>query len=67
MISPPTSYLLRLAHFLLLFAEQLAKLFTEAGFEVLDNEYVCKEVVNRKRELNMQRIFVQARLRKIQE
>ncbi|KAJ3053424.1 hypothetical protein HK097_004311 [Rhizophlyctis rosea] len=45
--------------------EQLAQLFTDAGFEVLDNEYVCKEVVNRKRELNMQRIFVQARFRKV--
>ncbi|KAJ3035135.1 Methyltransferase-like protein 6 [Rhizophlyctis rosea] len=45
--------------------EQLSQLFVEAGFEVLENEYVCKEVVNRKRELSMQRIFVQARFRKV--
>ncbi|KAJ3280395.1 hypothetical protein HK104_000700 [Borealophlyctis nickersoniae] len=45
--------------------DDLEQLFVEAGFEVLSKEYVQKEIVNRKRELSMERIFVQARVRKL--
>ncbi|KAI9000223.1 S-adenosyl-L-methionine-dependent methyltransferase [Gaertneriomyces semiglobifer] len=44
--------------------DQIAELFTNAGFEMIENEYVCKNVVNRKRELSMDRIFVQCKARK---
>ncbi|KND00037.1 uncharacterized protein SPPG_04381 [Spizellomyces punctatus DAOM BR117] len=45
--------------------ERLEELFKVAGFEVLENQYVVKTVVNRKRDLSMERVFVQARFRKM--
>ncbi|KAI8618908.1 S-adenosyl-L-methionine-dependent methyltransferase [Chytriomyces sp. MP71] len=45
--------------------EQIAKLFGDAGFSVEANQYVTKEVENRKRELTMERIWVQSKFRKL--
>ncbi|KAI8899066.1 S-adenosyl-L-methionine-dependent methyltransferase [Globomyces pollinis-pini] len=42
--------------------ESIQSLFPD--FEVLENGYVVKEIVNRKRDLSMDRVFVQSRLRK---
>ncbi|KAJ1336569.1 hypothetical protein BSLG_007353 [Batrachochytrium salamandrivorans] len=44
--------------------EYFKNLFEPAGFEILDCGYVTKEVVNRKQDMKMDRIFLQARLRK---
>ncbi|KAJ3165838.1 hypothetical protein HDU88_003707 [Geranomyces variabilis] len=44
--------------------ESMAELFAE-GFELVSNAYVVKDVVNRKRALNMERVFVQSTFRKI--
>ncbi|KAI8819569.1 S-adenosyl-L-methionine-dependent methyltransferase [Fimicolochytrium jonesii] len=41
----------------------LDRLFCANGFVPIENTYVVKTVVNRKRELHMERVFVQARLR----
>eukprot|EP00117_Sycon_ciliatum_P035452 scpid39488/ scgid3731/ Methyltransferase-like protein 6 len=41
--------------------EKLASLFICAGFEVVSNEYVYRETVNRKEGLCVPRIFVQAK------
>jgi methyltransferase-like protein 6 len=40
------------------------ELFESNGFKVLENEYVIKKVVNRKRSISMDRVFLQARLEK---
>ena len=45
-------------------AEKLAELFRSAGFEVVSNEYVYRETVNRKEGLCVPRIFVQAKFRR---
>ncbi|KAI9094659.1 S-adenosyl-L-methionine-dependent methyltransferase [Phlyctochytrium arcticum] len=45
--------------------ERVEEVLLSAGFELLENTYVCKEVVNRKRELSMERVFAQARARRI--
>ncbi|KAJ3315146.1 Methyltransferase-like protein 6 [Boothiomyces sp. JEL0838] len=37
----------------------------KVGLEMIENDYVLKEVINRKKELSMDRIFVQGRFRKI--
>lgn len=42
----------------------MQRLATEAGFEVLDNEYVHRMTVNKKEGIEAKRIFVQTRLRK---
>ncbi|KAI8923622.1 S-adenosyl-L-methionine-dependent methyltransferase [Entophlyctis helioformis] len=44
--------------------EDIATMFEAAGFDVLENVYITKEFVNRKENLRMDRIFVQARLQK---
>ncbi|KAJ3158160.1 hypothetical protein HDU86_003112 [Geranomyces michiganensis] len=44
--------------------ESMAALFAD-GFELVSNAYVVKDVVNRKRELNMERVFVQSTFRKV--
>ncbi|KAJ3240446.1 hypothetical protein HDU78_002295 [Chytriomyces hyalinus] len=41
--------------------EQIEKLFVDAGFAVEENCYVTKEVENRKREIKMERIWVQSK------
>uniref|UniRef100_A0A1E1X4C2 tRNA N(3)-methylcytidine methyltransferase n=1 Tax=Amblyomma aureolatum TaxID=187763 RepID=A0A1E1X4C2_9ACAR len=47
------------------FSEQvLEKLFTGAGYEVVSNEYVCRETVNKKEGICVPRIFVQGKFRK---
>ncbi|KAJ3329821.1 hypothetical protein HDU76_007089 [Blyttiomyces sp. JEL0837] len=46
------------------YMRQLSKLFEEAGFVTEENYYVKKDVENRKRELRMERIWIQARFRK---
>ncbi|KAI9222713.1 methyltransferase like 6 [Blastocladiella britannica] len=46
--------------------ELLAELFERHGFEVESNVYIVKEVVNRKQDVRMDRIFVQAHLRRRQ-
>ncbi|KAI9204092.1 S-adenosyl-L-methionine-dependent methyltransferase [Polychytrium aggregatum] len=45
--------------------EQLKELFENAGFEAIAIDYVEKEIVNRKRELSMQRRWIQAKFRKL--
>lgn len=50
------------------FSEQvLEKLFTDAGYEVVNNEYVCRETVNKKEGICVPRIFVQGKFRKPQD
>ncbi|XP_077521831.1 tRNA N(3)-cytidine methyltransferase METTL6 [Amblyomma americanum] len=44
--------------------EVLEKLFTDAGYEVLSNEYVCRQTVNKKEGICVPRIFVQGKFRK---
>uniref|UniRef100_G3MRN9 tRNA N(3)-methylcytidine methyltransferase n=1 Tax=Amblyomma maculatum TaxID=34609 RepID=G3MRN9_AMBMU len=47
------------------FSEQaLEVLFTDAGYEVVSNEYVCRETVNKKEGICVPRIFVQGKFRK---
>ncbi|XP_050036618.1 tRNA N(3)-cytidine methyltransferase METTL6 [Dermacentor andersoni] len=47
------------------FSEQfLERLFLDAGYEVVSNEYVCRETVNKKEGICVPRIFVQAKFRK---
>lgn len=49
------------------FSEQaLGKLFTDAGYKVVSNEYVCRETVNKKEGICVPRIFVQGKFRKPQ-
>ncbi|KAJ2946726.1 hypothetical protein O0L34_g12784 [Tuta absoluta] len=44
--------------------EELAKLFTEAGFEIISNVYVQRRTVNFKEGIDVPRIFVQGKYRK---
>lgn len=44
--------------------EELAKLFTEAGFDILMNTYVQRRTVNFKEGIDVPRIFVQGKYRK---
>lgn len=44
--------------------EELASLFTEAGFEILMNTYVQRRTVNFKKGIDVPRIFVQGKYRK---
>ena len=44
--------------------EDVQRLFCDAGFDVIENRTVLKEVVNRKQDMRMDRVFVQAKLRK---
>jgi methyltransferase-like protein 6 len=44
--------------------EILSEIFESVGFQIQDAEYVRKTVVNRKQELEMERVFIQARIRK---
>lgn len=44
--------------------EELAKLFAEAGFEILMNTYVQRRTVNYKEGIDFPRIFVQGKYRK---
>ncbi|XP_002738440.1 tRNA N(3)-cytidine methyltransferase METTL6-like [Saccoglossus kowalevskii] len=41
--------------------EILGQLFTEAGFEIVSNEYISRETVNKKQGLSVPRVFVQAK------
>ena len=41
--------------------EDVIKVFTSAGLTVVSASYVCREIVNRKDNLRMQRVFVQAK------
>lgn len=44
--------------------EELGKLFTEAGFEIIMNTYVQRRTVNFKEGIDVPRIFVQGKYRK---
>lgn len=44
--------------------EELQKVFTEAGFEILMNTYVQRRTVNFKEGIDVPRIFVQGKYRK---
>ena len=44
--------------------ELFRELFESVGFEILEAEYIHKDVVNRKQDLKMERIFLQARIQK---
>ncbi|CAH4035185.1 tRNA N(3)-methylcytidine methyltransferase METTL6 isoform X1 [Pieris brassicae] len=44
--------------------EELANLFTQAGFEILSNTYVQRRTVNFKEGINVPRIFVQGKYKK---
>ncbi|KAK9768338.1 hypothetical protein K7432_001072 [Basidiobolus ranarum] len=45
--------------------EYLIELFTKEGFELVNVEYIAKETVNRKRDVVLDRVFIQARFRKV--
>lgn len=45
--------------------EGLCRLFGSAGFSVVESEYVERDVVNRKQEKTLQRVFVQGRFVKV--
>lgn len=44
--------------------EELAKLFSEAGFEIIMNTYVQRRTVNFKEGIDVPRIFVQGKYRR---
>lgn len=46
------------------FTDILGKIFTDAGFEVVTNEYVMRETVNKKEGLCVPRVFVQGKFKK---
>ncbi|VDN37987.1 unnamed protein product [Cylicostephanus goldi] len=46
------------------FSEELAELFERAGFECVRKEYLHRQTVNHQKNLNVPRIFVQARFLK---
>jgi len=41
--------------------EKLDELFTAAGYRVAASEYIYRRTVNRKEEINVQRVFIQGR------
>jgi len=41
--------------------EEITELFTKAGFEEIENDYHCRVVENRKEELKMHRVWLQAK------
>ncbi|XP_039592105.1 tRNA N(3)-methylcytidine methyltransferase METTL6 isoform X2 [Polypterus senegalus] len=45
--------------------DYLAQLFTQAGYEVLVNEYVLRETVNKKEGLSVPRVFLQSKFKKV--
>ncbi|OLQ17437.1 Methyltransferase domain protein [Cryptosporidium hominis] len=45
--------------------EEIEKLFVNAGFKVISNHYCLREVVNRKTQVTMQRVWIQAKFTKI--
>lgn len=46
------------------FAEKVLDIFTKSGFELISNEFVRKETVNKKEGLSVPRIFIQSKFRK---
>lgn len=44
--------------------EEMAKLFTNAGFEIITNSFVHRRTVNKKENVDVPRIFIQSKLRK---
>ncbi|KAI9146345.1 methyltransferase-like protein 6 [Paraphysoderma sedebokerense] len=47
--------------------ELVKSLATTTGFEILENNYIYKEIVNRKTQVKMERVFLQGRFRKPQK
>lgn len=47
--------------------ELVKSLATTTGFEILENNYIYKEIVNRKTQIKMERVFLQGRFRKPQK
>jgi len=47
--------------FLCCVTEKLDELFTSAGYRVATSEYIFRRTVNRKEEINVQRVFIQGR------
>lgn len=45
--------------------QEIEILFTNSGFKVISNQYCLREVVNRKTQVTMQRVWVQAKFVKI--
>ncbi|OII72783.1 methylase [Cryptosporidium ubiquitum] len=45
--------------------QEIESLFTNAGFKVISNHYCLREVVNRKTQVTMQRVWIQAKFTKI--
>lgn len=50
---------------LLKVSEELSQLFENAGFTTIRQEYLYRQTVNHQKELNVPRIFVQARFIKV--
>lgn len=46
--------------------EEICRLFKAADFEVMSCEYVFRRTVNKKEDIDVQRIFVQGKFRKIE-
>ncbi|XP_063900877.1 tRNA N(3)-methylcytidine methyltransferase METTL6-like [Zophobas morio] len=47
--------------------EFLQELFSSQGFQVVSNEYLFTETINRKEKINVERVFVQSRFLKKKE
>lgn len=45
--------------------DETKKMFEEAGFEILENNYIERRTINKKEDLNVQRWFVQGKYRKL--
>ncbi len=43
---------------------QLAELFTQQGFKVLENSYVQRQTINKKENVTAERIFIQGKFEK---
>lgn len=44
--------------------EGVSQLFEKSGFEVVTSDYVYRRTINKKEEIDVQRIFVQGKFRK---
>lgn len=59
-----TAFFIALRQLLHLFSDFLAKLFEEAGLQLVTNDYVLRETVNKKEGLCVPRVFLQSKFTK---
>lgn len=58
------AFFINLGQLLHLFSEFLARLFEEAGLQLVANDYVLRETVNKKEGLCVPRVFLQSKFTK---